>query len=778
MAVETKHLSIPLLLPTEGDCASCVERWKEILLKTKGIISAEVDINASRLILNFDPAILSLESLEKQAKETGIEVAQQFNHQSFRLGGLDCPDCAVTLEHGLSRLPGVIWAAVSVPASKMLVEYDAAAVGPEKISQYVFSVGYSVVGIGAGETLTFSERLQKNRRILITCLCGLLSVTGWLCSLLGGADFSHWTTGFYLAAVAAGGYSILRGAVGSIRARSLDMNALMSIAVLGAIIIGHSAEAAAVVFLFAFGNYLEGHTMERTRRSLESLMKLAPERARVKRGEGEEVLPAERIKVSDVIVIMPGERIPLDGEVIKGASSLDESLITGESIPVQKAEGEQVWAGSINQYGSLEVRVTRPASDSTLARIFKLIENAEVQKLPAQRVIDRFAGYYTPVVIFIALTIALLPPILLGQDIHSWVYRALTLLVVSCPCALVIATPVAVVAALAAAAREGVLVKGGVYLEQAAGLQAFALDKTGTLTYGRPEVTDVIGIEGHSSEETLAFAAAIENRSEHHLARAVMELAAKEGVRPMEIAHFQALPGIGAKAQIDHRICYVGSPKIAMQNSEVAAGVDRLASEGKTTVVVMRDEAPIGLIAFADKPRSEAKGVIARLKSMGIPHLTMLTGDNSQTARAIALSIGLENWSAELLPQEKVSQVNELVKQWKNVAMVGDGINDAPALAASSIGIAMGGAGTDIALETADVVLMGDDLSKLPYLVELGRRTISVMKQNITLSVLVKTAFVLMAIPGWLTLWLAVIGDTGVSLLVMLNGMRLLYKRA
>jgi len=778
--METKHLSIPLLLPTEGDCESCVARLKDALLKTKGISSAEIDINGARLILTFDPSVLSLENLEKTAHAAGIEVAQQFSHQTLRLAGLDCPDCAMTLESGVSRLSGVIWVAVSVPASRMLVEYDKAVVLPRKIAEQIFSLGYRVVGIGPEASLTFREKWWRNRRVLITGTCGLFVAAGFLTGWLGAPALSSKI--LYLAASAAGGYPILRGAMGGLRARTLDMNALMSAAVIGAIFIGHEGEAASVVFLFALGNSLEGYTMERTRRALETLMKLAPERARVKRGEGEELLPTDRVQVGEIIIIRPGERIALDGEVVKGVSSLDESPITGESIPVQKGEGDQVWAGSINEYGSLEVRVTRPASESTLARILALIESAEAQKTPSQRTIDRFARYYTPAVILIALGIASIPPLLLGAPFAPWTYRALALLVVSCPCALVIATPVAFVAALSAAAREGVLVKGGVFLEQIASLRAVALDKTGTLTYGKARVTDVVGLNGRHAEEVLSVAGAVESRSEHHLARAVVEAAADNSPKASSVTEFQALPGIGARARVGGKACYVGSPSQLLrgragENRELAAEVKRLSEEGKTVIVVIVEEEPVGVIALADVPRPEALGVIEGLRKLAVPHTTMLTGDNAQTARAIAQKLGLANWQAELLPDDKVNAVKGLMAEWGGVAMVGDGINDAPALAASSVGIAMGASGTDVALETADIVLMGDDLSKLPYLVDLGRKTIAVMRQNIAFSVMVKFAFVLMTFPGWLTLWLAVMGDTGVSLLVMLNGMRLLTRR-
>jgi Zn2+/Cd2+-exporting ATPase len=777
MAVQTKQLSIPLLLPNEGDCESCVNRLKNSLLHTRGVLSAEIDTDAARLILSYDPAILSLERLEARAQEAGIEVAQQFSHEALRLADLDCPDCARTLESGIARLPGVVWVAVSVPSSRMVVEYDAATLAPGRISQQVFALGYRVVGTGPVEAKGFLWQLLHNHRFLVTLSCAALTATGWFTSSLAKPVGHNLSFGLYLAAVAVGGFPIFRGALGSLRARTLDMNALMTIATIGAICIGHSAEAAEVVLLFAVGNFLESYTMDRTRQALEMLMKLAPERARVKRGEGEELLPTERVTIGDIVIIRPGERIPLDGEVVKGASSLDESMITGESLPVQKTTGDMAWAGSINEYGALEVRVDRVASESTLARILALIEAAQTQKTPAQRIIDRFARYYTPTVILAAVGLATIPPLLFNQPAQMWVYRSLTLLVVACPCALVIATPVAIVAALSAAAREGVLVKGGSFLEQAAGLRAIALDKTGTLTAGKAFVTDVIGLGGHSDDDVLIHAAAVESRSEHHLALAIRAAAKDRSLRPAEASDFVALPGIGASARVDSMIYKVGNARLIDAGTTAGAEVARLSSAGKTVVVVWAGNEPIGLIALADQPRMEAIEVVSRLREMGIDRLAMLTGDNEQTAQAVANSVGITEWKAQLLPHQKVAEVKALIEKWGQVAMVGDGINDAPALAAASVGIAMGSSGTDIALETADVVLMGDDLTKLPYLVGLGRRAVAVMKQNILFAVLIKTAFVLLAFSGWLTLWLAVVGDTGVSLLVMLNGMRLLGRR-
>jgi Cd2+/Zn2+-exporting ATPase len=580
--------------------------------------------------------------------------------------------------------------------------------------------------------------------------------------------------------MASGGWLVARRAFYAVRALALDINVLMCLAVVGAAAIGDWLEGATVIFLFALANLLESRSMERARRSIKALMDLSPPVARVRRGQQELSLAVGEVRIDEVLAVRPGERIPLDGVVIEGSSAVDQSPITGESLPVEKGLGAEVFGGTINGRGYLEVRVTRPATDTTLARIIHAVEQAQSGKAPSQSFVDRFARYYTPAVVLAALLLAVLPPLVGGLAWGVWFYRALVFLVVACPCALVISTPVTIVSGLARATRDGVLIKGGVYLESLGSIPVFAFDKTGTLTVGRPEVSEVYGLNGFPAQEALRAAAAVDSRSEHPLAGAILEHARRKGVEPPEAREFQALPGRGASALIDGTRYYVGNHRLFEElgwcSPEVDACLEGLEAQGQTVVLVGGGDRLTGLVAVADQPRAEARGAIQGLKACGVRRTVMLTGDNLATARAIAERLGLDDFRAELLPEDKVSFVRELAARHKSAAMVGDGVNDAPALAAATVGIAMGAAGTDAALETADVALMADDLSRLPAVVRLSRRVASIIRQNIGLALLIKAVFLALTPFGLTSLWLAVLADMGASLLVIFNGLRALNR--
>jgi len=590
----------------------------------------------------------------------------------------------------------------------------------------------------------------------------------------------------YAAAVLTGGWLVFRRALVSVRARSLDMNVLMTIAVIGAAFIGEWAEGAMVVFLFSLGGLLESRALERTRRSIRDLMDLSPAVARVLEDGVEREVPAFEVGVGDVVVVRPGERIALDGHVVEGASAVDESPITGESVPVEKSTGDVVFAGSLNTTGRLEVRVSAPAEDSTLARIIFMVEEAQATRAPSQQLVDRFSRIYTPAVVALAVALAIVPPsagALLGFEWGSWgewFYRALVVLVVSCPCALVISTPVSIVSAITRATRDGVLVKGGAHLESAARVRVVAFDKTGTLTWGRPEVTDAIALDGGDAARVLAVAAAIEAHSNHPIARAVVRADGGERLREPARA-YEDVPGAGVRATVGGVRAAIGSVAfIASEGVDVHAAsevVGRLEGEGRTVLVLAEDGRVTGVIGVADEVRHDAPLAVARLLAGSIEHVVMLTGDNERTAAAVAVRAGVPEYEARLLPAHKVDAVRRLRERYGPVAMVGDGINDAPALAASDLGIAMGAAGSDTALETADVALMSDDLMQVPRFFELGRRTVSIIRQNVALSVIVKFAVLALAMTGTATLWMAVFADTGISLLVTVNGMRLLVAR-
>jgi len=619
-------------------------------------------------------------------------------------------------------------------------------------------------------------------RRLATIISGAGVAIGLACHWLHAPAWTQTTA--FIVAVIAGGWFVVPEALHAARRLAPDMNLLMSIAVVGAMFIGAWDEAAAVAFLFSLAELLESYSVTRARRAIGALMEVAPDTALVKRDESAVERSVADVAVGDVVVIKPGARIPLDGVVVSGESSVNQAPITGESMPVGKAIGADVFAGSINERGSLEVRVTRPATDSTLARMIRLVEEAESQRAPVQRFVDRFARYYTPAVMIVAVLLAVAPPVLFSQSWSVSFYRALVTLVIACPCALVIATPVSVVSALTAAARRGVLIKGGAVLEALGRIRAVAMDKTGTITEGNPRVTGIVAFDGTDAAGLLAVAAALESHSEHPVAHAVLEHARREGARVVASTAFQSLTGRGVVGTIDGHRYFAGNHRLveelAVCSRETERRIEEIERRAQTAVVVGHQphaDCPgevLGVIAIGDALREGAAAAIERLRDAGVRRVVMLTGDNRVTAEAIAHEAGIHDVDAELLPEEKVARVRELSLGERHVAMVGDGINDAPALAAASVGIAMGVAGTDAALETADVALMADDLGKLSEAIALGRRATRVIHANIWSSIVLKLVFLGLAAAGIATMWMAVAADTGLTLLVIANALRLL----
>jgi len=582
----------------------------------------------------------------------------------------------------------------------------------------------------------------------------------------------------YAVAVMAGVWTVLPKAWFALKSRRPDMNLLMTIAVVGAIGIGEWFEAATVSFLFALSLLLESWSIARARKAVAALMKLAPETVRVRAAEGAwNEVPSAGVAVGTLFLVKPGERIPLDGAVAAGASGVNQAPITGESMPVLKEAGAEVFAGTVNGNGSLEIRSTKAAQDTTLAHIIKLVGSAQGKRAPSEQWVERFARVYTPAV-FAAALLLLLPPLLFGASWEAWIYRSLTFLVIGCPCALVISTPVSVVAGLTSAARNGVLIKGGMYLEVPARLRAIAVDKTGTLTEGRPAVVEVIALNGHTEGELLATAAALESHSEHPLAKAILDYARAQGVAPAPVSSFEIIPGKGASGMVGGAAYWLGSHRYLeerrQETPEVHARLEGLSQAGRTVVVIGDASHVCGLIAIADKLRPDAAESVARLKAAGIERVVMLTGDNKATAEAVAKETGVDETFAELLPEEKVAAVENLVERYGAVAMVGDGVNDAPAMARATLGVAMGAVGSDAAIETADVALMSDDLGKIAWLIGHSRRALSVIRQNIFASLLIKALFVALTLAGRATLWSAIAADMGVSLLVIFNALRLL----
>jgi Cd2+/Zn2+-exporting ATPase len=790
MSASTHTLDLPVILPSGPDCERCVTRLRSALERIKGVAGASVDSRTARLHVIFDPNVATLARIEQEAKRIGAEMAAHIDHQTIDLRDLDCPDCASSIEKAVTRLPGVLWAGSNFAAAQIHVEYDRDQVSLRDICKTAEGHGVRACPISLSGAQTADapaeNRLawwQENRRAASLAVVSLLMLAAWIAPPVGRVP---------LLAVASviGGWPTAISGLRALRARALDMNVLMTLAVVGAAAIGDWWEGTSVIALFNLGNLLQAGAMERTRRSIRGLMNLSPKMARVERDGATVAVPIDRVAVGDLVLVKPGERIPVDGEVERGTSTVNESPITGESLPRDKSPGDEVFAGTLNGAAALHLRTTRAARDTTLARILHRVEEAQAQRAPAQQMIDRFARVYTPVVVLIAILVALGPPVLvwvngsIGQWVDGspshWFMKALSLLIIACPCALVISTPVAIVTAIGSASRRGLIIKGGAFLEEVGRMRALLYDKTGTLTLGRFRVDEVIPLNGHTQLRALAIAAAVESHSEHPLAAAFEEANhAANGHKHLLVEGFEALTGLGARARVEGRIYSVGNARmmeaLGIPLGDAACIVSEQESRGRTVVVLADDLAPLAVIALADTPRADVATTVREMESLGIAHQAMVTGDNERAAAAIAKSVGLREWSAGLLPERKLEIVREVQSRHGVVGMIGDGINDAPALAAANVGIVMGAAGSDTAMETADIALMGDDLTRLPFLIRLSRRASAIIRQNIAFSLATKLALVVAAVTVGVPLWLAVVGDMGVSLLVTANALRLRF---
>ncbi|MEE9514501.1 MAG: heavy metal translocating P-type ATPase [Candidatus Brocadiales bacterium] len=699
---------------------------------------------------------------------------------SLKIPEMDCPEEAKLLKKKLTGLKGVNSLDTFLMSQELRVGYDGLHLNEGDIIRAIKETGMSASMKGPGAAAGREEEgnRHKRRQLILTSLSGFFVVSGLLLSFKGFPG--NITILPYAAAILTGGPYIALKGLRAARAFDLDINFLMTVAVIGAAAIGEWGEGAMVIFLFSLAQLLETRSLDRARSALHSLMDLSPKEALVRRNGEEILLPVEEVRLGDTVIIRPSERIPLDGIVTDGYSHVNQAPITGESTPVKKYLGQKVFAGTINKDGALEFRVNHLASDTTLAHISHLVEECQSQRAPFQSFVDKFARVYTPTVIALALLVAVLPPLLTGTAFAPWVYKGLVLLVISCPCALVIATPVSLLSGITCAARNGVLIKGGVHLEEAGRIKAIAFDKTGTLTRGVPEVIDILplSIDSTSRDRLLSIAATVELRSEHHLGAAIVRTARKGGVGLLETTFFKALPGKGACADIEGKRYYVGNLKmfreLGISMSHVESTLAGLQTQGKTVMLLGDADGLLGIITVADDIRLSGIEALPELKRNGIEKILMLTGDNNGTAKAIARRLAVDEYFAELMPEDKVAAVRECIKKYGKTAMVGDGVNDAPAMAAATLGIAMGTAGTDTALETADIALMSDDLSKLPFAFGLSRRTLSVIKENIAFALIIKAVFLGLIIPGWTTLWMAVGADMGASLLVIFNGLRLL----
>jgi Cd2+/Zn2+-exporting ATPase len=715
---------------------------------------------------------------------------------TYIVKGMDCAGCAREVETGVAKLDGVKIVQVDFATSKMRLEGD---VPFETLQKRVAALGKSVHAETEvndedalpvrGGMIGFWDYLVARHETRLALVGGTVVLLTFLLSAF--MTLPENIVGIaYTVGMAITLYPIARSGINTLRInREFNINLLMSIAAIGAIWIGENLEGATVIFLFAVGEALEGYTADRARNSIRGLMALKPTQAVRMRGGVEQVVHVNVLEVGDQLLVKPGENIPMDGTILYGGSSINQAPITGESVPVAKAIGDEVFAGTINGEGALTIRVTSLAVDNTLSRIIKLVEEAQSVRAPSQRMIDRFAHYYTPAVVVIAALVAVMPPLLFNQPFydtaaeHGWLYRALSMLVIACPCALVISTPVTVISAITAAARRGVLIKGGAFLEALGTVKAFAFDKTGTLTEGRPVVTQWRSLDCKTGEvcaecdDVLALASAVERRTTHPLARAVVDAAVKHQLEAVytPAESVEMLSGRGAWGQVNGKMITVGSHRLFDEmfphTADICALVDQAESNGQTTMLVAEGERVRGYVALADTIRASCRTVVGELNALGLPTV-MLTGDNRIVAQTVGAQVGVTDIRSELLPQHKVDAVKELLGRYGSVAMVGDGVNDTPSLATATVGIAMGGAGSPQALETADIALLSDDLNQLPFAVRLARFARYLIIQNVALSFGMKAIFLVLALFGVTSLWVAILADVGMSLLVTLNGMR------
>ncbi len=690
----------------------------------------------------------------------------------FKVEGMDCHEEVAILERRLTKLTGLEALDADVVGQRLKIKYDAAKLTTAKIAEAVAQTGMRAWLEHEAPRPVAASRWRER---LVFLSGGALAI-GLISNFAGATGAAAWIP--YFAAIVLGGIYTARRAWTSLTSRHLDINVLMMVAVAGAIALGEWSEGASVVFLFALAQVLESRAMARARGAIRSLMDLAPSEALVIRDRASVLVPVDDVRLGDRVIVRPGEKVPLDGRVAAGQSHVNQAPVTGESLPVEKGAGDDVFAGTINGRGALEVEVTRLRRDSTLARIIHLVEQAQSQRAPSQTFVDRFARIYTPAVLAIAALIAFVPPLAFGASWTEWIYRSLVLLVISCPCALVISTPVSIVSALAAAARKGVLIKGGARLERLAAVRCVAFDKTGTLTSGRLQVTDIVPLNGAVPQHILALAASLESHSEHPIGEAIVRRAASDQVILAAARSFEALPGLGAQGTVGADAVLVGNRRLFQErrlwSPEAEAAFETLSCLGRSIIAVSANGAAIGMIGVADETRSAAPEAIQMLREHGIQHVVLLTGDHQAPARAAAATLGIDEVRADLLPDEKLDAVKDLRRRHGALAMIGDGVNDAPALAAADVGIAMGVAGTDAALETADIALMADELAKIPYALRLSRATTRNIRANIWFSLALKAAFLILAVAGVATLWMAVVADMGASLIVIANALRLL----
>jgi Cd2+/Zn2+-exporting ATPase len=776
--VKRVRLDLPVLLSEIPDAHdACVQRLQALLSRRRGIEGTHIVEQGGRsvLCLHYDADAISLAEVERLAKAAGAQVTERYGHRVWPLRAIAAEDAAQRIEQALAGVDGVIAASVNLPAQSARVEFERARFRPEDVDEVLRS---SDAAMPAGPKAVQSW-YARNRELAWSLAGGTLLAAGFVSERADVAP--SLVTVVYLASYAFGGYDLVRHAVaGLLKGRfAFDIDLLMLLAAIGAAILGEWAEGAFLLFLFSLAHALEHYALGRARASIRALADLAPPIARVQRGDRTEEVPVAQVQPGDRVLVRPAERIPVDGRIATGRSAVNQAPITGESVPIDKVEGDEVYAGTINGEGALTVETTRASGDRTLDRVIKLVEEAQTQKAPTQVFTDRFERVFVPAVLIADLLVMILPPVLGEWEWSTSFYRAMALLVASSPCALALGTPATVLAGVAQAARRGVLIKGGMHLENLGTVNAIALDKTGTLTIGQPEVTDVVSTSGVAENELLQVAAAVERQSQHPLAQAVVRRANAAGLAALQAAPLESVTGRGVRSQMNGQDVEIGNVRLFSESgrpipAETATAVSRLQEAGRSIMVVRLGDRWLGVLGLADRPREGVRQVLDRLRQTGMQRIVMLTGDHRAVGEAIGKEVGIDDVRGELLPEDKVTAIQDLLRQYARVAMVGDGVNDAPALAQATVGIAMGAAGTATALETADVALMADDLGRLPFAIGLSRRARAIIRQNLYFSLGVIGLLILATTTGVIGIGPAVVVHEGSTLVVIANALRLL----
>ena len=821
------QLNLTVLLPEIGDQDECIHLLTESLAAVKGVDQAHIvrHNGSAELCLHFDPNLVSLARLERLARQAGANITQRYRHEQIAFIGLDAADSAQVLAGALARLPGMLHASVNYAAGLIFVAYDSQELNRAAIEQTIHSFRVRIVepngdqapgmktavpaldseddsvAAHAGAATLEEDRvakesdhdhgsaptflphwIQERWTLILVALAGIFLTIGWVGETF--FDMPHnLALAFYLLSYVAGGYDIATHAIPGLLRGQFDTDVLMLAAALGAAVLGEWVEGAFLLFLFSLGHAGEHYALDRARNAVNALGELMPQTARVRRQDDIEEIAVEKVAVDDVVVVRPGDRIPVDGEVQSGESAVDQSPITGESMPVEKQPGDEVFAGTVNHNATLDVRTTRLANDNTLNRVMQMVQEAQSQQSPSQRFTEKFTRWFVPAVLVVVLLVMIVPPLIGWMPFQQSFYRAMLLLVAASPCALAIGTPAAVLAGIGQAARNGVLIKGGVHLENLGALNVLALDKTGTLTEGRFQITDIVALNGATEEQVLRVAGAVEQQSNHPLAQAVVRESQQRELEMPPVEGLENIAGRGVRSRVDGQRVLIGSLNLFREteghplDDTVLQSVAQLEASGKTTMVVSQGDAFLGVIALADRARPDVRETMQQLLDLGIRKLVMLTGDNDDVAQQIGQEVGVTDVRSELLPEDKLQAIQALEREHGAIAMVGDGVNDAPALATATVGIAMGGAGTAVALETADVALMADDLGKLPFAVGLSRASRAVIRQNIAIALSVIGLLIVTSVLGWIQLTGAVIFHEGSTIVVVLNALRLLVYR-